>query len=209
MALASPQALPCSSIQELLAQHAALVRRWGKVRNLVGPRDLNKLESRHIQDSLSLSPFLRAPPLPEVLPENGCRWRLVDVGSGAGFPGMPLAIAHPDIHVTLVERSDVKGRFLRQAVIELGLANATVCIADADTLAPGTFHVATARAVAPPPRAWPLLRRLLRPDGMALFQAGRPLASSSFPGGRIVEAIHAGQSHIAAVARDPCPDAGP
>ena len=214
MAAAAPNT---DRVDALLAQHASLVRRWGKVRNLVGPRDLDKLETRHIQDSLLLQEFFRSPPLPDVAPQNGYRWQLVDVGAGAGFPGIPLAIARPDIHVTLVERSEVKGRFLRQAVIELGLSNATVCIADANTLAAGAFHVATARAVAPPPVAWPLLKRLLRPDGVALLQAGRrpavgvancrrarqgALAPSQFPDGRIVEAVCKGDSHIAAVGRD-------
>ena len=193
----------------LLAEYAALIRRWGEVRNLVGAGDMDKLETRHIDDSLSLLRFFQSPPLPELPPENGYRWRLVDVGSGAGFPGIPLAIARPDIHVTLVERSESKGRFLRQALLELGLSNATVSIADGNTLAPGTFHIATARAVAPPLKAWPLLRRLLRPDGVALFQARRALSPSLFPDGRIVEAAHVGESHIAAVAPDDRQGSGP
>ncbi|MDE0690827.1 MAG: 16S rRNA (guanine(527)-N(7))-methyltransferase RsmG [Gammaproteobacteria bacterium] len=192
-------------VDALLAQHASLVRRWSKVRNLVSPRDLDRLERRHIQDSLLLQAFLRSPPLPDVVVEDGCRWQLVDVGAGAGFPGIPLAIACPDLRVTLVERSEGKGRFLRQAVIELGLTNATVCVADANAIASGTFHVATARAVAPPPKAWPLLRRLLRPDGVALLQAGRALPPSLFPDGRIVKATQVGESHIAAVCRDDAP----
>ena len=192
-------------VDGLLAQYAALVRRWGKVRNLVGPRDLGRLETRHIEDSLSLCAFLQVPPLADVSPENGHRWRLVDVGAGAGFPGIPLAIVRPDIHVTLVERSEGKGRFLRQVVIELGLSNATVCVADANTLAPGGFHVATARAVAAPAKVWPLLRRLLRCDGVALLQGGRAFEPSLFPGGRIVEATQVGESHIAAVCRDDAP----
>ena len=197
----SAEALPERGAARL-AQHAALIRHWGKLRNLVGAGDMEKLETRHIEDSLSLLAFLQAPPLPDVPPKNGHRWQLVDVGSGAGFPGLPLAIARPDIHVTLVERSESKGRFLRQAVIELGLSNATVCIADANTLAPGTFQVATARAVAPPPDVWPLLRRLLCPGGVALLQARRALAPSMFPDGRIVEATRAHESHIVAVRRD-------
>ena len=207
MAAAAPN---IDRVDALLAQHASLVRRWGKVRNLVGPRDLDKLETRHIQDSLSLLRLLKAPPLPDVRPDNGHRWRLVDVGAGAGFPGIPLAIARPDIHVTLVERSEAKGRFLRQAVIELGLSNATVCIADANSIAAGAFHVATARAVAPPPAVWPLLKRLLRPDGVALLQVGRALGAGAietapFPDGRVVEAVCNGESHIAAVRRDDAP----
>ena len=192
-------------VDALLAQHASLVRRWGKVRNLVSPRDLDRLEKRHIEDSLALLAFLRSPPLPDVPPQDGCRWHLVDVGAGAGFPGIPLAIACPDLRVTLVERSEVKGRFLRQAVIELGLANATVCVADANSIAPGTFHAATARAVAPPPKAWPLCRRLLRPDGVAFLQTGRSLPPSLFPDGRIVKATQVGESHITAVRRADAP----
>ena len=189
----------------LLAHYASLVRHWGKVRNLVSPRDLERLERRHIQDSLSLGAFLRSPPLPDVPPRDGYRWQLVDVGAGAGLPGIPLAIARPDVRVTLVERSEAKGHFLRQAVIELGLANATVCVADANVIAPGTFHAATARAVAPPPKAWSLLKRLLRPGGVALLQAWRTFQPSLFPDGRIVEEIQVGDSHIAAVCRAVAP----
>ena len=189
----------------LLARYASLVRHWGKVRNLVSPRDLERLERRHIQDSLSLGAFLRSPPLPDVPPLDGYRWHLVDVGAGAGLPGIPLAIARPDVRVTLVERSEAKGHFLRQAVIELGLANATVCVADANVIAPGTFHAATARAVAPPPKAWSLLKRLLRPGGVALLQAWRTFQPSLFPDGRIVEEIQVGDAHIAAVCRAVAP----
>ena len=202
MAVVAPD---IDGVDALLAQYASLVRRWGNVRNLVSPRDLGRLEGRHIEDSLSLQAFLRSPPLPDVPPRDGYRWHLVDIGAGAGLPGIPLAIARPDVHVTLVERGEVKGRFLRQAVIELGLSNATVCIADANAIAAGTFHVATARAVASPPEAWPLQRRLLRPDGVALLQARRALAPSLFPGGRIVEAVRTGESHVVAVCRDDSP----
>ena len=159
-----------------------LLRRWNRVYNLVGRRDIEHLESRHIQDSLTLVPWIRGT-------------RIADAGSGAGFPGVPLAIVGGDWTVTLVERSARKARFLRQVLIELALENATVVEEDVHSFRPATlFDTVTARAFAPPPVTWKAVRGLLRPGGVALLQTGAPVSSEALPGGRALasEAVASG-----------------
>ena len=150
-----------------------LVRHWNRAYNLVSRRDADRLEARHIADSLSLMPWIEGD-------------RVADVGSGAGFPGIPLAIAAPRWRITLVERSGKKARFLRQALIELDIENAEVVLEDARQFDPSTpFDTVTVRAVAQPPVAWEIVRHLLRPGGCALLQSFSSLAGLAFPGGRI------------------------
>ena len=177
-----------------------LVRRWNRAYSLVSRRDADRLETRHIADSLSLLPWIQGA-------------RLADVGSGAGFPGIPLAIAEPQWFVTLVERSEKKARFLRQALIELDIDNAEVVPEDVRDFEPDSpFDAVTVRAVAQPTTAWEMTRHLLRPRGCALLQSSSSLAGLAFAGGRIrrAEAVVVGDGeprrHITAVERldDPC-----
>lgn len=179
---------------------SALVRHWNDAYSLVSRRDASRLETRHIADSLSLVPWVEGP-------------RLGDVGSGAGLPGIPLAIAGPQWQVTLVERSARKARFLRQALIELEIENAEVVLEDARKFEPDTpFDTVTARAVAKPGEAWEIVRPLLRPHGCALLQSSSALAGFAFPGGHIrrAEAVVTGVGepprHITEVQRldEPC-----
>ena len=151
-----------------------LLRRWNRVYNLVSRHDIGHLETKHIQDSLTLVPHVRGS-------------RIADVGSGAGFPGIPLAIVGADWSVTLVERSATKARFLRQALIELDIENASVVEKDVRRYRPATpFDTVTARAFAKPPMAWEAVRPLLAPAGVALLQTGATPSGTSFAGGRIL-----------------------
>ena len=172
-----------------------LVRRWNRAYSLVSRRDADRLETRHIADSLSLLSWIEGT-------------RLADVGAGAGFPGIPLAIAGPQWRVTLVERSEKKARFLRQALIELDLENAEVVSKDVRDFNPDTaYDTVTVRAVAKPPMAWDMTRHLLRPGGCALLQSSSSLAGLDFVGGRIRRAetvvVEHGEPHrhITAVER--------
>ena len=177
-----------------------LVRRWNRAYSLVSRRDADRLEARHIADSLSLAPWIEGT-------------RLADVGSGAGFPGIALAIAGPEWWVALVERSEKKARFLRQALIELEIENAEVVPKDVRDFDPDRpFDTVTARAVTKPAKAWEMTRHLLRPGGCVLLQSSSSLAGFAFAGGRIrrAEAVVVGDGeprrHITAVERlaDPC-----
>ena len=96
-----------------MLQYASLVRKWNASYNLVGRRDVDSLITRHLLDSLAIHSF--------VGPGD-----LLDVGSGAGFPGIPLAVANPELEVTLLDSSGKKARFMRHAQRTLALNNVQV-----------------------------------------------------------------------------------
>jgi 16S rRNA (guanine527-N7)-methyltransferase len=108
-------ALPGEATQRLLA-YIELLAKWNRTYNLTAIRDPIQMVSHHLLDSLAVLPHL---PLPAGA-------RLADVGSGAGLPGIPLAIARADCAIVLNESSSKKTAFMRQALIELGLRNAEV-----------------------------------------------------------------------------------
>lgn len=107
--------LPESGPEQLLA-YVKLIEKWNRVYNLTAIRDPLEMVTHHLLDSLAVLPHL-------ALPAGA---RLADVGSGAGLPGIPLAIARPDLAVTLNDSSEKKAAFMRQAIIELGLHNVEV-----------------------------------------------------------------------------------
>jgi len=119
------------SVRKLLA-HAALIEKWNRVYNLTAIRDRDKIVSHHLLDSLAVLPHIEAA-------------RCADVGSGAGFPGIPLAIARPDWEMVLVESNQKKATFLRQAAIELDLPNVSV-FADRVESLEGSFDLVISRA---------------------------------------------------------------
>ena len=128
-------ALPEAARQKLIA-YVELLAKWNKTFNLTAIRDPLQMVSLHLLDSLSV--------LRELPPG-----RLADIGSGAGLPGIPIAIAEPDRPIVLLEANQKKGSFLRQAVIELGLANSTVQVERAETWRPiERFAVVISRAFA-------------------------------------------------------------
>jgi 16S rRNA (guanine527-N7)-methyltransferase len=148
-----------------LVAYAALVRRFAPRLDLVSPADLDRLEERHIADSLRILPLVDAcAPGP-----------LVDVGSGAGFPGVPLAIARPATRVRLLEPRRRRAAFLEEVVRDLGLrcdvVQATAAEAARSELA-AAHSVGVARALAPPPRAFELIGPLLAEGGVAVVFVG-------------------------------------
>ena len=100
--------------REQLLQYVALLDKWNKVYNLTAVREPERMIGLHILDSLSLLPHLSA-----------CS-SIIDVGSGGGLPGIPLAIANPDLQVTMLDTIAKKTAFVQQAIGELGLKNAEV-----------------------------------------------------------------------------------
>lgn len=118
---------------------------WG----LMGPREAGRLWSRHILNSVALAGLFPA----------GAS--VADVGSGAGLPGLPLAIVRPDLQVTLLESLARRSHFLELAVSELGLAERVAVVRTRAEDHDGRYQVVTARAVAPLPRllqwCWPLV----------------------------------------------------
>ncbi len=99
-----------------LETYISLLRQWNRVINLTAIEDEAKIRSHHIADSLSVLPFVQTFD------------SLCDVGSGAGFPGIPLALARPQMAVTLVEANHKKGAFLKKVVRELSLSNVQVVV---------------------------------------------------------------------------------
>lgn len=168
-----------------LARFAELIRHWNRFASLISRRDERRIEERHLQDSLSLVAVL------ETLASPG---RIADVGSGAGLPGIPLAIVLPGAHVTLIERSAKKSRFLQQAVMQLGLPNVDVVCDDVAAVA-AQFDVIVARAVMAPRRLWSLVRKNLGAGGHMVVldriqraDAGPPADGvGDFPGGDVVQ----------------------
>ena len=167
----------------------ALLKRWNKRYSLVSRGDVPRLRERHVLDSLALAPWLAG--------------RLADVGSGGGFPGLPLAIARPQCPVVLIERSERKGRFLRQVLIELKLPNVELVVGDVADYRPATlFDTVTVRAVAAPKVAWRLVRHLARPaTGTVLLQSHDPLPATTFEGGAAEQGERCGIGWLTSVRR--------
>jgi len=132
--------LPARVQQKLLA-FVALLKKWNRTYNLTAIRDEGEMVTQHLLDSLSLLPVL-----PETSLIGGRRW--ADIGSGAGLPGIPLAIARPDLDMTLVEAVEKKSAFQRQAKIELGLENVAVVGGRVESLPGGQFEAVVSRAFA-------------------------------------------------------------
>ena len=164
-----------------LLSYLALLDRWNKTYNLTAIRDRRAMVSLHLLDSLAMHPFVR---------DIG---DLADLGSGAGLPGIPLAIAVPTLQVTLVESNGKKARFLREAVRTLRLGNAQVAESRAEALdRPGAFDAITARAMATLADLLGAGGHLLRPGGRLLAMKGAlPEAEiAALPAGWRVQATH-------------------
>ncbi len=150
---------------ERLVAYAALLRRWNKAVNLVGPSTIRDLWARHMLDSAQLLPL--APP-------DAKDW--FDLGSGAGFPGLVVAIlameAAPDLRVTLVESDRRKAAFLLEAARTAGVS-VQVRAERLEDLPDACADVVSARALAPLKDLLPWSGRLIRPGGVALFPKGR------------------------------------
>ena len=149
--------LPESAQQQLLAFRDLLLK-WNKTYNLTALRDPAQAISHHLLDSLAILPHIG----------DGA---LIDVGSGGGLPGIPLAIARPELQVCMVDTVQKKTTFLQQAVIELGLKNVTVNHARVEEKQ-GQYAQITSRAFAELGLFVSLTRHLLAPNGRWLAMKG-------------------------------------
>jgi 16S rRNA (guanine527-N7)-methyltransferase len=175
-------------------RYAELLATDGVTRGLIGPRETERLWDRHL---------LNCAVVAELLPERGV---LVDIGSGAGLPGVVLAMLRPSLRVILLEPMLRRSVFLEECVAELGLSNATVLRARAEDKAAAHIEadVATARAVAPLDRLAGWAARLLRPGGELLAlkgqSAGEEIAAAqpvlSRLGVRSAEVLQAGHGRV-------------
>ncbi|WP_407641297.1 16S rRNA (guanine(527)-N(7))-methyltransferase RsmG [Actinomyces bovis] len=142
------------------AEHfAAMLAEEGELRGLVGPRELPRLWSRHLVNSAAVVPFLPA------------RGTVADVGSGAGFPGIVVALLRPDLEVTLIETMERRTQWLQDVVEELDLDNVTIRRARAEEVK-DRYDAVTARAVANLSKLVRLTAPLLRQGGALLALKG-------------------------------------
>ena len=150
--------------QERLLRYLALLAKWNRTYNLTAVRDPLEMVHNHLLDSLAILPHL---PL-----ESSAR--IADVGSGAGLPGIPLALARPQWHVALVEANQKKAAFLRQAAIELRLANIEVHEGRVEAWQPPTrFHLVISRAYATLAAFVAACGHLLAPGGVLAAMKGK------------------------------------
>ena len=144
-----------------LERYLDLLEKWNAVINLTAVRDRERMVTLHLLDSLTLVPNIAG------------RSRLLDVGSGGGMPGIPLAIACPHLKVTLLEPNQKKAAFLRQAKLELGLEQVSVVAERVERwLSPEPFDAIVSRAFSDLPDFVAGAGHLLAPGGVLIAMKG-------------------------------------
>lgn len=173
----------------LLVRYADLLLRWNSVHNLTAIESPAQVLTHHLLDSLAIVPQIQRI-------RNEQPMRLLDVGAGGGLPGIPLAIAVADLHVTLIDKVQKKVAFLTQAKVELSLNNVECIHARVETLRPEPpFDMIIARAFASLAEFVRLTRHLLAARGWwcamkgALPTAELDALESSAPDIRVIDAI--------------------
>lgn len=164
-----------------LLEYVALLVKWNRVYNLTSVRKPQDMLTRHILDSLVVLPHVKGP-------------RILDVGTGAGLPGLVLAIARPEWQVVLLDSSNKKLRFVRQAITDLDLDNATVEHVRIEEYQPAQlFDTLISRAFSSLDEMHKHCARLAAPGGRILAMKGiYPLAEiESLPDRGVVVAAHA------------------
>lgn len=149
------------------ARYAELLATVGIERGLVGPREADRIWSRHLFNSVVMTPLI-----PQAV-------RVVDLGSGAGLPGIPVALARPDLELVLLEPMARRVQFLEECVTELELSNVTVARGRAQDGAGKLTNVVVARAVAPLSTLAGLALALCRPGGVLLALKGLKAADEA------------------------------
>lgn len=160
--------LPAGAAETLIAYRDLLVK-WNHVYNLTAIKTPEEILTHHLLDSLAILPWLDRV-LADAAPPSAAS--LLDAGSGGGLPGLALAIARPELPVTLVDAVQKKTAFLRQAAVELSLKNLTVHHARVESLQ-GQYAAITARAFAGLADFVVLTRHLLAPNGHWLAMKGQ------------------------------------
>jgi 16S rRNA (guanine527-N7)-methyltransferase len=151
--------LPEPSIERLLS-YVYLLGKWNRTYNLTAIREPSKVVSHHILDSLAVLPYIDAA-------------SMADIGSGAGLPGIPLAIARPEMQVAVVESNHKKSAFLRQATLELRLENIEVVLQRAEKWEPKvSFDLVISRAFADLAGFVEVAAHLCGPNGVLVAMKG-------------------------------------
>ncbi|OGI48675.1 MAG: hypothetical protein A2151_07250 [Candidatus Muproteobacteria bacterium RBG_16_65_34] len=151
--------LPAPARTQLIAL-LRLLEKWNRSYNLTAVRDPEQMVPRHLLDSLAVLPYLKGP-------------SILDIGTGAGLPGLPLALARPDLGFTLLDSNLKKIRFVRQAVRELDIKNVEIAHARVEKFHPERkFDTLIARAFASIAALLEAAGRLCAPDGRFLAMKG-------------------------------------
>ena len=145
------------------SRYAEILATWGIERGLIGPKEGEIIWERHIANCL---------PITTLLPEGAS---VLDIGSGAGLPGIVIALARPDLKVTLLEPLQRRVDFLNEVITELKL-DITVIRGRAESIK-GSFSVVTARAVAPLPKLLTVSWHLVAPGGAVMAMKGEAAAA--------------------------------
>nr|WP_242513262.1 16S rRNA (guanine(527)-N(7))-methyltransferase RsmG [Halochromatium salexigens] len=160
MAPAVTEALDVTA-RDQLVQYVQLLARWNRAYNLTAVRDPREQVARHLLDSLAVLPWVGRGPV-------------LDLGTGAGLPGIPLAIARPELAFTLLDSNGKKTRFVRQAVLELGLDQVEVIQSRLETYRPARkFATIVARALASLPDLYRGAQNMASDDARLLALKGR------------------------------------
>lgn len=172
-------------VQQKLVHYIQLIARWNKTFNLTAIRDVEEMVSKHLLDSLAVQPYV----------EGEC---ILDIGSGAGLPGIPFAITCPDKHFVLIDSNGKKTRFLTQARIDLKLDNVEVIHGRVEDYQPVSddaenahqlyFDVITARAYASTDVILTSSAHLQDDETTILVMQGKRDEMISVPGYSLVEA---------------------
>ena len=148
---------PC----EGLLNYLTLLHKWNQAYNLTAVRDMKAMVTRHLLDSLAILPWLHGT-------------RILDVGTGAGLPGIPLAIARPDLHVVLLDSNGKKARFLQEAKRALALSNVDIVQTRVENYHPAQgFDTVTSRAFSDLQQMLVSTHHLIAKNGIWLAMKGR------------------------------------
>jgi 16S rRNA (guanine527-N7)-methyltransferase len=149
-----------ADVQQRMLDYLALIGKWNKAYNLTAVREPEKMLTHHLLDSLAVLPHVHGP-------------RVLDVGTGAGLPGIPLALARPDWQFTLLDSNQKKTTFLRQAMIELKLGNVDVACARVEAWsAPQPFNTVVSRAFSEITEFLALAGKHCAKDGLMIAMKG-------------------------------------
>lgn len=164
----------------------------GVLRGLIGPREPARIWTRHLLNSAALAPFIPADSA------------VVDLGSGAGLPGIPIALVRPDLRMTLLEPLARRMSFLQEARDLLGL-DVALLRARAEEADLGPMDVVVARAVAPLDRLIEMSVPLLRPGGLLLAQKGRNAAQEVAAAASVCNRLGVAEVSVQTLERDGAP----
>lgn len=149
-----------TAITPLLLHYLALLTKWNRAYNLTAIRDVDAMISRHLLDSLAISPWLKGE-------------RILDVGTGAGLPGIPLALAHPEFKLVLLDSNGKKTRFLQEVQRQLELNNIEIIQTRVENYHPGThFDTLVSRAFSNLAQTITWTQHLVAPNGFWLAMKG-------------------------------------